>query len=101
VATFVATSHELLRLWLYLPLQVEAVVRGFHPEFENGLITQQKKEESLAYSKTSNHQDFLMRKMRLWLHLPLQAKVVWLHLQLQAKAVARGFHAELKNGLIT
>jgi len=63
VATFVATSHELLRLWLYLPLQAEAIARGFQAEFEKGLITQQKKEESLAYSKTSNQQDFPMRKI--------------------------------------
>jgi hypothetical protein len=63
VATFVATSHELLWLWLYLPLQAEVVARGFHAEFENGLITQQKKEESLTYSKTSNQQDFPMCKI--------------------------------------
>jgi hypothetical protein len=100
VATFVATSHELLRLWLYLPLQAEAVA-SFHDEFKNDLITEHEKQESLTYRKTNNQQDFMECKMRLWLHLSIQAKVVWLHLPLQAKAITRGFHAEFENGLIT
>jgi len=56
VATFVATSHELLRLWLYLPLQAEAVA-SCHDEFKNDLITEHEKQESLTYRKTNNQQD--------------------------------------------
>jgi hypothetical protein len=58
VATFAAASHELLRLWLHLPLQAEVVAMDFHAKFENSLITQQKETRVTRNNKTSNQQDF-------------------------------------------
>jgi hypothetical protein len=59
------------------------MTRVFYAEFKNGSITKQKKQESRL--QIEDHQDFSLRKMRMWLYMLLQAEAAWLYCRYKTK----------------